>query len=298
MQNDQSVTSYAHDLSGVESPHSAVSWGAVIAGAVIASAVSAMLVIGGTGLGLVSMSPWRDEGASGPALAVGSIIWLFFTHIVAYGIAGYVAGRLRTKWTDVHDDEIYFRDTAHGFLVWALSAVVGLILLGTTVASVVSGTAKAGATIAGAGAGAVTATAGQAAQDDSDSFSLDYFTDALLRPNDPLVATAQGDIRQEASRILGRSLATGELSDTDQDYLVKLIAQRAGVDESTAQQRLTQIQDQAEQTAREAEQKVRETADATRKAAAGFSLWAFASLLVGAFVASFCATIGGRSRDR
>ncbi|CAM4128366.1 Mll5186 protein [Bordetella tumbae] len=295
MQNDQSVTSYAHDLSGVESPHSAVSWGAVIAGAVIASAVSAMLVIGGTGLGLVSMSPWRDEGASGPALAVGSIIWLFFTHIVAYGIAGYVAGRLRTKWTDVHDDEIYFRDTAHGFLVWALSAVVGLILLGTTVASVVSGTAKAGATIAGAGAGAVTATAGQ---DGSDSFSLDYFTDALLRPNDPLVATAQGDIRQEASRILGRSLATGALSDTDQDYLVKLIAQRAGVDESTAQQRLTEIQDQAEQTAREAEQKVRETADATRKAAAGFSLWAFASLLVGAFVASFCATIGGRSRDR
>ncbi|HEY0295401.1 MAG TPA: hypothetical protein VGC69_08745 [Bordetella sp.] len=298
MQNAQPTTSYTHTSNGAESSRSAVSWSAVIAGAVIAAAVSAMLMTGGSGLGFLSMSPWRDEGASGSALAIGSIVWLFVTQIIAYGVAGYVAGRLRTKWTDTHDDEVYFRDTAHGFLVWALSAVVGLVLLGSTIASVVSGTAKAGATLAGAGAGAATAVAGQAAQAGADHLSLDYFTDALLRPNDPAASNGPGDVRQEASRILARSLANGNVSDEDQSYLVKVIAQRAGVDEAAAKQRLTQVEEQAKQAAQQAGQKAREAADAARKAAAAFTLWAFASLLVGAFVASFCATIGGRARDR
>lgn len=299
MQNTQPVTpAYSNHIGATESARSAVSWSAVIAGAVIAAAVSAMLVTGGTGLGFLSMSPWHDDGASGSTLAVGSIIWLFFTQIIAYGVAGYITGRLRTKWTDAASDEIYFRDTAHGFLVWALSAVVGLVLLGSTVASIVSGTAKAGATLAGAGASAVTAVAGQAAQAGADHVSLDYFTDVLLRPNDPTVPPGQGEARQEVSRILTRSIAAGELSDADQAYLVKLVAQRTGLDEATAQQRLTQVQEQAKQATQEAEQKAREAADAARKAAAAFSLWAFASLLIGAFIASFAATIGGRARDR
>lgn len=298
MQTAQPVTSYSSRPDGAESPRSAVSWGAVFAGAVIAAAVSAMLVTGGTGLGFLSMSPWRDEGASGSALAIGSIAWLFATQIIAYGSAGYVAGRLRTKWTDAANDEIYFRDTAHGFLVWALSAVVALVLLGSTIASVMSGAAKAGATLAGAGASAATAAAGQAARAGTDHLSLDYFTDALLRPNDPSAAGNQADVRQETSRILARSLANGELSNADQAYLIKLVAQRAGIDEAAAQQRLKQVEEQAKQVARQAEQKAREAADAARKAAAAFSLWAFASLLVGAFVASLFATIGGRARDR
>jgi len=298
MQNAQPATPYAGPLTPVpESSRSAVSWAAVIAGAVIAAALSAMLIIGGTGLGFLAVSPWQQDGASASTLAVSSIIWLLLTQIIAYGVAGYVAGRLRTKWSDAAADEIYFRDTAHGFLVWALSAVVGLALLGSTVAAVVSGTAKAGATMAGAGAGAVTAAAGQAAQGGGQGLSLDYFTDALLRPDDPARAADGADARQEVSRILTRSVAQGQLSDEDQAYLVKVVAQRAGVDPATAQQRITQIADQAKQAAQQAEQSAREAADAARKAAAAFALWAFASLLIGAFVASFAATIGGRARD-
>ncbi|OZI33061.1 hypothetical protein CEG14_19580 [Bordetella genomosp. 1] len=295
MQTTQPVSAYA--APGVESPFSAVSWGAVIAGAVIAAAVSAMLVTGGTGLGFLTMSPWQNEGASASAIAIGTIAWLLLSQIIAYGVAGYITGRLRTKWTSTSRDEVYFRDTAHGFLVWALSAVVGLILIGSTLASVVSGTAKTGAALAGAGVGGATAAVGQAAQSGSSPISLDYFTDTLMRPNDPATATDRGDARQEASRILARSLANGKVSDADRDYLVKLIAQRTGVDEATARQRLTDVETQAKQAAEEAEKKAREAADAARKAAAAFALWAFASMLIGAFVASFAATIGGRARD-
>lgn len=292
MQNTQStVTPYAHPVAGPEASRSAVSWGAVIAGAVIAVAVSAMLVTGGTGLGFLSMSPWRGEGASGSTLAISSIVWMLLSQIIAYGVAGYVAGRLRTKWTDAVSDEIYFRDTAHGFLVWALSAVLALVVVGSTIASVVSGTTKAGTALAVAATGTV---AGQTAETGSGQNAMDYFTDVLLRPADASATPAPGETRQEVSRILTRSVASGQLSDTDQTYLVKVLAQRAGVDEATAQQRIAQVKEQAQQ----AEQKALEAADIARKAAAAFALWAFASLLIGAFVASFAATIGGRARDQ
>lgn len=277
-----------------ESPRSAVSWGAIIAGAVIGAALTITLVTGGTGLGLLSVSPWQNDGASGGTIAVSTIIWLLVTQVIAYGVAGYVTGRLRTKWTNVLNDEIYFRDTAHGFVVWALSSVVGFVLLSSAAASIVSGTAQTGATLVGAGAGAATAVA---ANDNEDMFSLDYFTDSLLRPKEPTLSYNQGDSRKEVATILTRSIAQGEMTTDDEDYLVGVIAQRAGISEMAARDRLQQVTENAKQAAAELEANVREAADEARKAAAIFALWAFASLLLGAFVASFSATIGGRARD-
>ncbi|MBU3823423.1 MAG: hypothetical protein H9917_01180 [Candidatus Oceanisphaera merdipullorum] len=280
-----------------ESSRSAVSWGAIIAGAVIGAALTLTLVIGGTGLGLLSVSPWQNDGASGSAIAISTIIWLLVTQVIVYGIAGYVTGRLRTKWTNVVGDEIYFRDTAHGFAVWALSSVVGFVLLSSAAASIVSGTAQTGATLAGAGAGAATAVAGAAANNTNEASSLDYFTDTLLRPSDPSLANGQADNRKEITTILTRSLAQGEITADDENYVIGVIAQRAGISEMEARTRLQQVVANAKQAAAALETKVREAADEARKAAAIFALWAFAALLLGAFVASFSATIGGRARD-
>lgn len=299
MHNPSSSAAHALNPGIMPASRSAVSWASVIAGAAIAAAVSAMLVIGGAGLGFLSMSPWDREGASGAALAIGSIAWLLASQIIAYGIAGYVAGRLRTKWADADPDEIYFRDTAHGLLVWALSAVLGIVLLGSAMASIVSGTAKAGASLAGGTAQAAVAVAGGAAGASSaGNLPLDYFTDALLRPDNATAPSGQTDARQEVARILVRGAVNQQLPDSDRSYLIKLVARQAGMDEAGARARLTQIEGQIKQAADQAEQKTREAADAARKAAVGFSLWAFASLLIGAFVASLAATIGGRARDR
>ncbi len=54
---------------------------------------------------------------------------------------------------------------------------------------------------------------------------------------------------------------------------------------------------QAKAAKDEAAQKAKEAADAARKAGVGVALWAFISLLVGAFSASYMATVGGRQRD-
>ena len=145
---------------------------------------------------------------------------------------------------------------------------------------------------AGAGVGAT--LAGQSTREGMRMSPLDYYADALLRPDDPSRGMNGSDAHNETRMILARSIEHGRVTEQDRPYLVKLIAQRASVDQAVAQQRLTRISDQA----RQAEQQARITADAARKVAAAFSLWAFASLLIGAFVASLAATIGGRARDR
>lgn len=279
-----------------ESAVSAVSWAAVIAGAVIAAALTLALFAGGTGLGFLSVSPWSGEGASAPAIGVGLIVWMLATQIVAYGIGGYVAGRLRTKWVDVHSDEVYFRDTAHGFLVWALSAVVSAVLLGASIATLASGVAKAGAAVA-AGAGSAATAAAAAGGSDGMAQMQGYFSDALLRSERPDASGDRNGAREEVGRIVAMSVARGSMTGEDRDYVVKVVAAQTGLEPAAAQRRVDQVVQNVKQAADEARQKAKEAADQARNAAAAFALWGFASMLIGAFVASLAATWGGRRRD-
>ncbi len=298
MENSSSLSQpYADGVPPRESAISAVSWAAVFAGAVIAAALSLALFAGGTGLGFLSVSPWGDEGMSAPAVGIGIIAWMLFTQIVAYGIGGYVAGRLRTKWVDVHSDEVYFRDTAHGFLVWALSAVVSAALLGSALASMASGAAKAGASVAAGAGTAATAAAAAGASGGGMDQATDYFTDTLLRSERPEAAGDPEAARAEVGRIVAMSVTRGDMTPEDRDYVAKVVAAQAGLEPAAAQRRVDQAIQNAKKTAEDAKQKAKEAADTARKAAAAFALWGFASMLIGAFVASLAATWGGRRRD-
>jgi len=226
---------------------------------------------------------------------------MLLTQIISYGIGGYVAGRLRTKWVDVHSDEVYFRDTAHGFLVWALSAVVSAALLGSALASMASGVAKAGASVAATAGTAVTAaaTAGAAGASSGGGMerATDYLTDTLMRSERPEANTDPEAARAEVGRIVAMSITRGDMTPADRDYVVKVVAAQAGVEPAVAQRRVDEAIQNAKKTAEEAKVKAKEAADAARKAAAAFALWGFASMLIGAFVASLAATWGGRRRD-
>lgn len=297
MENPSSLSQpYMGGVPPRESAISAVSWAAVFAGAVIAAALSLALFAGGTGLGFLSISPWSGEGATVPAIGIGLIVWMLATQIVAYGIGGYVAGRLRTKWVDVHSDEVYFRDTAHGFLVWALSAVVSAVLLGASIATVASGVARAGASMA-AGAGTAATAAAAAGGGDAMAQVQGYFSDALLRSERPDAVSDRNGAREEVGRIVAMSVARGSMTGEDRDYVVKVVAAQTGMDPAAAQRRVEQAVQNVKQAADDAKQKAKEAADQARKAAAAFALWGFASMLIGAFVASLAATWGGRRRD-
>lgn len=107
-----------------EANASGVSWGAVIAGAFVAAALWLILLVLGAGIGLSFVSPRSNHGATASEVGAGVIIWMIVVQFIASSMGGYLAGRLRIKWTTIHTDEVYFRDTAHGFLAWAVGLVI------------------------------------------------------------------------------------------------------------------------------------------------------------------------------
>jgi hypothetical protein len=290
----------------------AVSWGAVIAGAVGAAALSLVLFLLGAGLGLAVASPWAGDGISGTTASVSTILWVTFVQLLAAVLGGYLAGRLRTRWVTVHTNEVFFRDTAHGFLAWAVATLLMATLMSSAVGTAVSAGLKAGgevaktaATVAGAGA----ATAAASPDDQSDANPLGYFVDSLFRgaPGDvasanPAAAptTAQptaADRTPEVTRIFANALESGELAESDRQYLGQLVAAQTGLAAAEAEQRVTDTFTRLKQQLDQAEVKAKQVADDARKASAALALWLVMSLFVGAFMASFAATFGGRLRD-
>ena len=273
-----------------EAASSGVSWSAVVGGAVVAAALALVLLTLGAGLGLSSVSPWSNSGASAKTIGIGAIVWLTLTQVLASGMGGYLAGRLRTKWVDIHTDEVYFRDTAHGFLVWALGVVLTAALLTSAAASLVSGTAQLGASALSSAAGGAAAISQTSA---SDANPGAYFTDLLFRSERPRAEADDASVHAEVGRILAMGLAKGEVNPGDRAYLGTLVAARTGLAPPKAEKRVNEVLTQM----KAAETTAREAAETARKAAAYTSLWIFLSLLIGAFCASYAATIGGRQRD-
>ncbi len=285
---------------------SAVSWGAIFAGAAAAAALSLILLLLGTGLGLSSVSPWANEGVSATTLGVSTILWLTFTQLAASALGGYLAGRLRTKWLAVHSDEVYFRDTAHGFLAWAVATVGTAALLTSAVTSAVGAGLDAGAAVAGGASTTIAAAAGGAGagsevSDSNAEGPMPYFVDSLFRtePGERVSAPPEGSdaALAEVTRIFANALRMGSLPEDDARYVARVVAERSELSEQQAQRRVNETFARLQATLEEAEAAAREAADVAREAAARSALWLFISLLMGAFVASWMATFGGRQRD-
>ncbi len=288
----------AIDLSASEeSSATAVSWGPIIAGAFAASTLTFILMLLGSGLGLTMVSPWSGSGASLTAFAVSGAIWLIIVQWLSSGVGGYLAGRLRTKWVGVHTDEVYFRDTAHGFLAWALATLLVVGVLGSALSAVIGSGVQAASTVAsgaamGASAGA-SANAGASAD-----HATSYLVDSLFRPADASkLAAANPDSDAaavgQASRILIASAAAGEISADDKTYLSQLVAARTGLSEADAKARVDALVVKVE----DAKVKAKQAADTARKGSATFALLGALALVIGAFIASAAAALGGRQRD-
>lgn len=325
----QSVPSdYNGDSSfALSSRYSAVSWGAIFAGAAAAAALSLILLLLGTGFGLSVVSPWSQEGISATTWGVTTILWVTLTSLVASAIGGYIAGRLRTRWIATHSDEVYFRDTAHGFLAWAVATIVTAALLTSVISTIVGGAVQTSASVAGtavAGAAAGTASVAAttaAAKPDEAKFdaekSLSYFLDFLFRKNSTPTTTPQvpgtpntvppsltsgspesdAAAKAEIARIFLNGLAEGKLPPADVTYTGELLATQVGLSQQDAENRINVTFNTVQTKLREAEVAAKSAADKARKATAYGSLWLFISLLIGAFVASFTAIYGGRQRD-
>ena len=272
-----------------------IEWSAVLGGAFLAVALSFVLLTFGAAIGLSATSPWPNSGLSTRVLASLAIFYVLAQQIGSLLVGGYVAGRMRGRWSETTEHEVEFRDGLHGALVWAVTIVIGALLA----MSVAGAVAQKGAAIAGRAAASASADGGAA---------MDNVIDGLLRPTvaaapaTPPPSSAGGtppaqpraraanpesndEIRAEIARVLASSLATG-MTDQNRTYLTQLVAQRIGVSQQEAEKRV-----------REAETAARAAADKARRAAVLTGFVTAAGLIISLGAAWWAAIRGGNHRD-
>lgn len=297
----------ATGLPANESSVSAVSWAAVVAGVAVAVAVSLLLLALGTGFGFASLSAWPNAGASATAFSIMTGIWLIVMQWVASALGGFVTGRLRTKWVGVHTHEVFFRDTAHGFVTWAVATVLTAVVVASAAGALAAGGARAASSVVGGAArmGTEMATSNGSAV----SGVGGYYVDSLFRATGAAPSGAgaaapassastatpaeEAGAHGESLRILVKSVSDGELASADRAYLAQLVSRETGISQPEAEQRVDAVVGQI----KAAEAKTRQAADAARKAAATTSIFTALSMLIGAFIACVAAALGGRERD-
>jgi hypothetical protein len=228
----------------------------------------------GAGLGFSVVSPWSNSGVSATTFEIATGLYFIVMAMISSAIGGYLAGRLRNRWIGVQSPEVLFRDTAHGFLAWALASVLGAILLASPATSLLSS----------ATSGVVQATGSSQANG-----PMDGYVDMLLRPNNPTAenTASNGDTRRELSRLLTADFRNGsEPSAADHSYVAKVVAARTGLSPADADKRVSDVTTQ-----------IKTDLDKARKAAMQLAIWLTLSLFIGAFSAALAATEGGGLRD-
>lgn len=249
---------------------SAVSWPAIFAGGAAAAAISLILLAFGAGVGFSAISPW-SSGSTLTVFRLSSGLYFVVMAMLASSVGGYLAGRLRTRWQGANSREVFFRDTAHGLLAWAVATLLSAVVLSSAASTLVGGTTAA------------LARTGQA------SGVLGDTVDDLLRGDAESMrdAAAGNATRAEITQLLARAVQPGrDFGVNERAYLAKIVAAHTGVSLG-----------EAEQKASAAIESAKAAMDKARKAAAQLALWLTASLLVGAFSASLAAIEGGGLRD-
>jgi hypothetical protein len=267
------VTTSEHPVWTESLPIGGLSWASIAAGAVAAAALTLALLSLGAGLGLSSISPWSDSGISASTFKYTAGAYLVVVAVMSSAVGGYLAARLRTKWSGLHTNEVFFRDTAHGFIAWAFATVLSASVLGAVTTHIVSGTA---------------AGQGQAAQNVNPA---QVYVDRLFRtemaPAADATANANNAVRNEVVRLWTSSFRTdSDLSAADRAYVARLVAARTGMSQADADKRVADVVSQA-----------KADADRARSGAASLAFWMTAALIFGAFAASLAAIEGGQLRD-
>jgi hypothetical protein len=296
------------DSANEESSVSAVSWTAIIAGALASIAVTIILLSLEGWLGFASIFHASSPHAA-KAITFVAAAWLIIVQWLSSGIGGYMAGRLRTKWVGVHTHEVFFRDTAHGFLSWTVATVLSIAFALGAVSSIAS---HAMHRHGGMPSAMMSEENGLMNRND-DSGPLAYYVDKLYRSSQangqvpsqqmnmqapiPLTgdqgalsqvmpsSTLDADTRRMSARILMNNVS-GNAPDTDRAYLAQLVASRTGLSQADAQKRVDDVSGQ-----------MKADEETARKAATSLAFFTFLSLLIGAFIATTAGALGGHLRD-
>lgn len=265
-----------------DADRSYVDWPAVLAGTVLATAISLVLLTFGSSLGLSLASVEPGEGVSLFWLAVIAALWLLWVQVSSFLAGGYLTGRMRRRHGDATEHESDLRDGSNGLVMWAVGVLLGAVIafwgIGGTISAATSAVGAAGTVVSQV----------------ADTFDADsLLVDRALRGGPAATGPVDPEIRSEVGRILLSTLGDGELDQGDRDYLVSIVAARAGISQEEAGQRIDQIVEQG----RQLEADAIAAAESARRVGVLAAFLAAASLLVSAVAAYFGAALGGKHRD-
>jgi hypothetical protein len=266
-----------------------ISWGAVLAGAAIVIAVHVSLSLLGLGIGLSTVDPAAGDTPRAASFGIGAGIWWVVSNLIALVIGGYVAARL--SGMPLRGDGII-----HGLLTWAVTLLITIYLLTTSVGSIVGGAFNiVGNAVSTLGQGVAEAVPQAVDAAGISPEQIQEQAEQLLRPEQPGQLSAE-QARSELVDAL-RQMVTGSEQEAAQarERAAAIIAQQAGISPEEANQRLDQLQAEVQQRTEKAATQATEAADAAASAASTASIWAFVAFVLGAGAAALGGAIGARN---
>jgi hypothetical protein len=276
-----------------------VSWGSIFAGTVSALGLWVLLYALGLALGLSSINPQDAGSAKSSGIFTG--IWSLIAPLIALFVGGIVAGRGSGAQTKSSGG-------IHGLVMWGLTTLVGLWLVGNLLSSLAGGVLSVGKSAVQATGSAVAAGASQAGGvgEAAKSFGLDA-EDALRPVNERLRAEGKppvtaNQLEAATKDVVQTSVQQGRL---DRQVLVSSIAEKTALSRADAEEvagrvetQFNAFKGQAGQAVSNAAQSVQtgalKAADATGKAFWGV----FGALFLGLISAILGSTVGVSKRQR
>jgi ribosomal protein L11 len=250
----------------------------VFAGAVAAVGLWMLLYAFGLAIGASTLNVQDADSAKATGIFTG--VWGAVAPLIALFIGGIVAGR--GAGVDRRGD-----GALHGFVTWALAAILGAYMVANLVGAVAGGVASVGKSAAKAagGAGASAPQIEQALR----SAGLD--ANDLVRPiNERLRAAGQPTVSPQEMAAVGRdvlqrSVRTGGV---DQQVIIQSVTDNTSLSRADAQQVAGQLQSQLQTARGQLMNEVQSAADT-----AGKALWgAFIALALGLIAAIVGGIVG------
>lgn len=260
-----------------------VSWTSVFAGVAVALGVQVLLSMLGTGIGMSTIDPLHVRGTpSATAFSVGAGLWWVVSSFLSLVVGGWVAAQFSGYLR--HLDGLL-----HGLLVWAVTTLITIYLLGSAISSVVSGAG----TVLSAGARGMTESAPPVVFWDNikqDAISLLYPGSQRVIDRSTGMPARPILMDPEFNMALERFLTADDVTvkENNRTALINLLTARTGLSVDDATNRVNSW----ERTYEQAEQKAREVADNTAKAISWAALWGFIVILLSAIAGAVGGIVG------
>ena len=145
-----------HDTdASVTAAYNKVSWGAIFAGVAVALAVQFLLNLLGVGIGAAVLDPATSDNPAASTFSIAGGIWFVVAGLISAFVGGYIASRVSGRPSNSTGG-------FHGLTTWAVTTLVVLYLLTTSVGALVGGAFSGLSSVIG-GVGQTAATAATAA---------------------------------------------------------------------------------------------------------------------------------------